>query len=242
MARLEFNNGSIYEGEVLSGEPHGMGKMTDSDGSVRYGYWEAGFLLVREEEPPKKPSSSGGSSQVKPVPSSIKVANFDEAKAIYKSGDYSKAASLFKILSDQGNLDAMNYMGIIYWHGHGVEKNEKISKEWYTKAANLGFLNAQYNLFQIYNAEKNYEHAFEWLKKAAENGDAEAQYNVGVYLFFGMGIKENKKEGIKWIKKSADNGWGEAKKVISEIRESRLFNGYQITDMLYELISGVLNS
>jgi len=242
MARCGVCDESIANGLILCSNCEGNKLAIDATNNVIKEMAKLGGVPARLL-PYYNPAPSGGSTaQAKPVSSSIKAANYDEAKAIYKSGDYSKAASLFKILSDQGNLDAMNYMGTIYWYGHGVEKNEKISMEWFTKAANLGFSKAQYNLFEIYNATKNYELAFEWLEKAAENGDSEAQFNVGVYLFFGMGIKENKKEAIKWIKKSADNGWSEAKKVINDLRESRLFNGYQITDMLYELISGALDS
>ena len=51
MAIMKFENGSVYDGAVFNDDPHGMGRMTRADGSVEYGYWEAGFLLIKSKEP-----------------------------------------------------------------------------------------------------------------------------------------------------------------------------------------------
>jgi hypothetical protein len=67
----------------------------------------------------------------------------------------------------------------MYDTGEGVEVDKKKAVEWYTKAAEQGNINAQYNLGLMYRdgegVEQNLDKAVEWLQKAADASHPEAQ-------------------------------------------------------------------
>lgn len=50
----------------------------------------------------------------------------------------------------QNNPVILNYLGFMYNHGLGVEKNERTGIEWYRKAAEKGLARAQFNLGLCY--------------------------------------------------------------------------------------------
>jgi len=45
MEKLTFEDGSIYEVEILDSKPHGKGKLTLADGSLKEGIWKNGKFL-----------------------------------------------------------------------------------------------------------------------------------------------------------------------------------------------------
>ncbi len=74
--------------------------------------------------------------------------------------------------------------------GINTEKNEKEAFEWCQKAAQQGYINAQYQLGQMYfegiGVEENYEEAFKWFKKAADDNNFDALYMLG-HIFSRIG-------------------------------------------------------
>jgi TPR repeat protein len=60
--------------------------------------------------------------------------------------DAAKAVELFKQAADQGNVDAQNNLGVMYYSGEGVPRDSDKAKEWFTKAAAQGNEDAKANL------------------------------------------------------------------------------------------------
>jgi TPR repeat protein len=119
--------------------------------------------------------------------------------------NYPQAIKFYKMAEKQGNLDALNNLGFIYEHSpENYDINEAFEN--YTKAANLGNNNAQYNLGKYYLNKKydNYNEckAIEWLLLAATNGSIESQYTLGIYYK----NKNNITLANKWFKNAAKNG------------------------------------
>ena len=79
--------------------------------------------------------------------------------------------------------------------------------EQYTKAAEQGDAEAQYNLGVCYEkgegVPQNYEEAAKWYMKAAEQGHANAQNNLGLCYYVGNGVRQNHEEAVKWYRKAA---------------------------------------
>ena len=77
--------------------------------------------------------------------------------------------------AEQGDVDALNEIGNMYFDGQGVEKDDKKALEYYTKAAEKGDTDALINIGVMYangqGVEKDDKKAFEYLTKAAETGD-----------------------------------------------------------------------
>jgi TPR repeat protein len=85
---------------------------------------------------------------------------------------------------------------------------------WYTKSAEQGDSDAQFNLgLCYYNGEgvpKDKKMAVYWFSKSAEQGYSEAQYNLGVCYYNGEGIPKDMKKAVYWFSKSAEQGYSEA--------------------------------
>ena len=53
--KVTFSDGTVYEGDLVNGKPHGKGKKTYKDGKVEEGDWEDGKFLEKEEEREERP-------------------------------------------------------------------------------------------------------------------------------------------------------------------------------------------
>ena len=94
-------------------------------------------------------------------------------------------------------------------NGRGIAQDFQEAIKWYTKSAEQGNVNAQYNLGNLYlrgqGASQNDNLAFSWFIKAAEQGDAPAQYNLGRMYLLGKGGDKNFLEARFWIKQALEN-------------------------------------
>jgi len=65
-------------------------------------------------------------------------------------------------------------LGLMYQYGRGVDKNISTAVEWFRKAAEQGYADAQFRLGLKYEegcgVDKNESTAVEWYRKAAEQG------------------------------------------------------------------------
>jgi TPR repeat protein len=81
---------------------------------------------------------------------------------------------------------------------------------WFEKAAELGHMQAQYNLGVAYyegdRIGQDYIKAKEWLEKAALQGHARAQYGIGFMYYSGEGIDKDYKQAKYWFKKAIKQG------------------------------------
>ena len=72
----------------------------------------------------------------------------------------------------------------MYRNGEGVVRDPKKAAEWYRKAAEQGYAEAQNNLGLLYaggrGVAKDEAKAVEWYRKAAKQGHEAAQYNLSL--------------------------------------------------------------
>jgi len=64
---------------------------------------------------------------------------------------YAKAVYWFTKLAEQGNVSAQCELGLCYYYGLGVPKDNEKSVYWYTKSAEQGNDIAQSKLGHLYN-------------------------------------------------------------------------------------------
>src|SRR5271163_410553 len=57
------------------------------------------------------------------------------AVAAHKRGDYATALRLIRPLADQGDADAQNILGLMYYSGQGVPQDYVIAHMWLSLAA-----------------------------------------------------------------------------------------------------------
>lgn len=112
--------------------------------------------------------------------------------------------------AEQGSAQAQHSIGVCYYDGNGVPKDQRKAAGWFKKAAEQGLSKAQYNLGVCYykgeGVPKDKSEAVTWFRKTAEQGLAEAQYILGFCYDNGEGIAKNQSESIKWYEKAADQG------------------------------------
>ena len=144
--------------------------------------------------------------------------DYEKALDAYNEKDYETALRRFIKSADNGNVNAMFRIGVIYLKGEGVDEDIVEAGKWFLKAAELGEPTSQYNVGAMYldgikgGVEKNEEEAAKWFLKSAENGFHLAQMKVGEIYYDGLcGIKKDITEAVKWFQKAADNGNADAK-------------------------------
>ncbi|HCA89301.1 MAG TPA: endopeptidase IV [Legionellales bacterium] len=116
----------------------------------------------------------------------------DDGLEAYRLGQYKKAAAT--LAGNQENKPgaiAAYYQGMMYLYGYGQLRRDALAQQYFTQAAEQGYLPAQKLLATLYLHQKNAEQAFFWFKKAAAQDDVAAQlFCAGAYLN-GFGVKQN---------------------------------------------------
>jgi TPR repeat protein len=81
-------------------------------------------------------------------------------------------------LAEQGNAEAQNGMGALYYHGYGVTQDFKEAIKWYRLAAAQGNLEAQLNLGSMYyegeGVAEDLARSHMWLSIVADHGYGDA--------------------------------------------------------------------
>jgi len=112
--------------------------------------------------------------------------------------------------AQEGDAEAQVAMGIRYYQGEDVLKDDANAVEWFLKAAVQGHADAQHSLGWMYEyglgVEKSGKIAVEWYGKAADQGHAGAQHSLGRMYQKGRGVAQDDKKAVDWYRKAADQG------------------------------------
>jgi TPR repeat protein len=103
---------------------------------------------------------------------------FEDAVMAYGRGDYATALQLFHPLADQGNAIAQYNLGVMYYDGKGVAKDDAEAMKWYCLAADQCSADAQYYVGLMYKdgagVPRDYVRAHMWFNLSAVHGYQEA--------------------------------------------------------------------
>ena len=103
------------------------------------------------------------------------------ATLYYDGGDYKKAKYWWEKAAEQGDSDAQNNLGYIYFYGKGVEIDYEEAFYWTIKAATSFYVSveAQYRLSEMYEkglgVPRDYDKAKYWREKADAQKKEEAE-------------------------------------------------------------------
>lgn len=109
--------------------------------------------------------------------------------------------------------EAWNVLGLNYFYGRGVEKDDVIAFDCFLKAAEGGNARGKYNVSISYEfgegVKTNPQKALDWLMKAARDDNyCRAQYRLGARYAEGkLGLQKDQQEAIAWYTKAADQGY-----------------------------------
>ena|GEM_PF-3022863 len=111
-------------------------------------------------------------------------------------------------LSDEGNAEAQNTLGALYYEGNYVEQNYKLAAQYYIAAAKNGHSLAMSNTGYCYyygnGVEQDYTEAYKYFSKAAGLGEYDAMNMLGDMYRDGKFVEEDKNMAFKIYKEAYD--------------------------------------
>lgn len=129
--------------------------------------------------------------------------------ADYQAKNYARILPRVQELARQGNLWAVTMLGLMYGHGYGVTRDEDAGEDYYLRAAQRGWLDAEFNLGTFYQDRFRYKPAEVWLQKAAERGLPEAEENLA-QLYLAKGPLQSEDKAFRWFLRAAEHGQRES--------------------------------
>ena len=142
--------------------------------------------------------------------SSSVFGDLQAGKDAYNVGDYETALKEFRPLAEQGDADALFYLGVMYERGKGVTQDYKEALKWYRLAATQGDVTSQFHLGKTYEdgdrVIQDYNEAVKWYRLAAEQGDVTSQFYLGTMYLSGRGVIKDYVIAHMWLNISASNG------------------------------------
>jgi TPR repeat protein/Ran GTPase-activating protein (RanGAP) involved in mRNA processing and transport/predicted Ser/Thr protein kinase len=157
------------------------------------------------------------------------------------SKDEKKAFQCFLEAAQQNCARAQNAVGTYYQEGKGTSwPSAAEAITWYSKAAKQNFVNAEYNIGNIYQnaadrcgVEKDVVEAAKWYRKAAERNFALAQYRLAGCYDNAEGVERSFTSALEWYEKAAANGHADATGKASYCKK-KLQNLQRILDCIKE--------
>lgn len=134
-------------------------------------------------------------------PQCAAVASIPALAAVYAAcnrGDEGAASRQLTVLAKQGDAQAQNWLGYLYYWG--------LPGAWPGTAPHPTTTSG--DLFQA---------AARWIRAAAEQGDSAAQYNLGVIYEHGMGVPADPKEAVRWYQAAAQQKSAEAQAALKRL-------------------------
>ena len=129
----------------------------------------------------------------------------------------------------QTTASQMYETGFDFHYGkNGKTKDDIKAVEWFRKAADQGFAEAQAQLGYMYlygyGVKKDHAEAIKWYRLAAEQENASAQNQLGFMYLNGYGVDKDYAEAIVWYLKAAEQGHPSGQNGIGFIYQ----NGYGV--------------
>jgi len=147
---------------------------------------------------------------------------YEEGKALYDAQNYTAAVAKLKPAAEKGHKKAQYRLGRCYDKGRGVEENDKLAFQWYSKSAAQGYAKAQYEVGKCYKngegVEKDKKKAFEYFTKAAKQENADAELALGKCYLKGKGVAADKAKAKTWLLRAVRNEKG-GKELLAELRK-----------------------
>lgn len=135
---------------------------------------------------------------------------FATGMSSYLGEDYAQAVPWFERAMKKGSVNAMMYLGNMYHHGQGVERNDKLFFYYTLMAAQSGQSRAQQEMFYIYRfghgTQKDSLKAVDWLKKAVEQKNPDAYGKLCWCYMEGWGVEKNMTKAAELARKGAEAG------------------------------------
>ncbi len=135
----------------------------------------------------------------------------DEALEAYFAGRHTDALAGLAAAAEDGVVEAMHWLGVIYETGGVAAPDDEQAARWYQEAVDESdYAPAQYRLGVMYEfgrgVGKDDATAVELYRDAAEQGHVDAQRNLGSAYERGWVEEKDLAESFRWYQRAADQG------------------------------------
>ena len=137
----------------------------------------------------------------------------------WQKADYAAAVAIWRPLADRGDADAEFNLGQAYRLGRGVPLNLAMAKNWFTKAAEGGHLDAETTLGLLLFQNGDQQEGLKWLRRAADQDEPRALLVYGTALYNGDGVSQDRLLGYAFISRAASQGLSPAKDTLAQLDE-----------------------
>ena len=132
-----------------------------------------------------------------------------------------EAALWYRKAADQGNADAQYKLGVMYFEGRGVARDDASAIDWFRKAGEGGSAEAELTLAYMYSygqgAPKDDAQAVIWYRKAAEQGNAKGESALAAAYEKGRGAPLDLAQAAYWYGKAAERGDADSQYILGEM-------------------------
>jgi TPR repeat protein len=129
-------------------------------------------------------------------------------------------ARMTKSAAENGNPDAMNYLGILYGSGEGIERDPTAAFYWFLKAIDRGSVDAINNVAKLYffglGVPQSYSTAAIWFRRAGSHGSTPAMHQLAVMFEDGLGVDWSQSAAQKYYLAAAEGGYVPAMLALGE--------------------------
>ena len=109
------------------------------------------------------------------------------ADRLWDEGHLRASFRQLSILSQEGDSGAQGNLGYFFECGIGTERNLRLARHWYRKAAANGNSCGSYNIAILEIQSRRYTRAVPWLRKAARQGEPAALIRLAELHMSGRG-------------------------------------------------------
>ncbi len=160
----------------------------------------------------------------------------DEALAAYYAGSLSEALDKLGKLAENGAVEAMHWLGVIYDTGEKLPADFAVAALWYEQAVDNGdYAPAQYRLAVLYEygrgVVQDTEAAVELYEAAAEQGHVDAQRNLAFAYERGWGVEKDPVKAFRWYQRAADQGDADAYEAARRLASQPLPDDFELDEI-----------
>jgi TPR repeat protein len=101
--------------------------------------------------------------------------------------------------AEAGDVRAQIALARAYREGAGVAQSDVQAFDWYMKAAQAGYPEAENEVAYTYRSEKNFSESMKWYGLAARQGSGNAMFNLGTLYYNGDGVPVDDVQAYAWF-------------------------------------------
>ena len=128
----------------------------------------------------------------------------------YDNDDYETAFIALSSTKNENNLQAIFYLGVMYYQGLGNDGDQSLGESLIISSANKGHTEAKIYLAHEYSngstSAISRDTALRYLKEASEEGHFYAMYQMGWMFYHGENVDKNLEKAYELFRKSAYSG------------------------------------